>query len=106
MTVENCKNPTRPITEDLVFHLIETNNKPLLSAETCEKLGLTQLNITPLYSVAETNTPLLSREQILNTYKDVFEGLGHIANASFVADGKCTPVQHAARRVLVMIHKE
>ena len=94
LTVENHNNPTRPITEDLVFQVIETNNKPLLSAETCEKLGLIQLNIAPLHSIAETNTPL-SREEILNTYKDVFEGLGHIGNASFVVDDKCTLLVHA-----------
>ena len=41
----------------------------------------------------------LSREEILNTYKDVFEGLGHIGNASFVTDDKCKPVQHAPRCV-------
>ena len=102
LTVENHNNPTRPITEDLVFQVIETNNKPLLSAETCEKLGLIQLNIAPLHSIAETNAPL-SREEILNTYKDIFEGLGHIGNASFVVDDKCTPVQ---QRIPVMIHKE
>ena len=105
LTVEKHNNSTRPISEDLVFQVIETNNKPLLSAETCEKLGLIQLNIAPLHSIAETNTPL-SREEILNTYKDVFEGLGHIGNASFVVDDKCTPVQHAPRRVPVTIHKE
>ena len=63
------------------------------------------MNIAPLHSVAETNTPL-SREEILSTYKDVFEGLGHIGNASFVIDDKCTPVQHAPRRVPVTICQE
>lgn len=105
LKVENHNNPARLTTEDLVFQVIETNNKPLLSAETCQKLGLIQLNIGTLHSVAETNTPL-SREQILSTYKDVFEGLGHIGNASFVIDDKCTPVQHAPRRIPVTIRKE
>ena len=111
LTVENHNNPARLTTEDLVFQVIETNNKPLLSAEACQKLGLIQLNTDTLHSVtdtlhsvAETNTPL-SREEILSTYKDVFEGLGHIGNASFVIDDKCTPVQHAPQRIPVTIRK-
>ena len=105
LTVENHNNPTRPITEDLVFQVIEANNKHLLFVETCQKLGLIQLNIAPLHSVAETNTPL-SREEIPSTYKDVFEGLGHISNVSFVIDDKCRPVQHAPQRVPVTICQE
>ena len=105
LAVENHNDPARRTTKNLVFQVIETNNKPLLSAETCQKLALIQLNIDTLHSVAETNTPL-SREEILSTYKDVFEGLGHIGNASFVIDDKCTPVQHAPRRIPVTIRKE
>jgi transposase InsO family protein len=106
LTVENHNNQSRPVIENLVFQVIKNNNKPLLSAETCEKLGLIQVNIAPLHSITETNTPLLSREEILSTYKDVFEGLGHIGDASFVVDPECTPVQHCPRRVPVTLHKE
>lgn len=37
LTVENHNNPVRRTTKNLVFQVIETNNKPLLSAETCQK---------------------------------------------------------------------
>ena len=43
---------------------------------------------------------------MLSSYKGVFEGLGHIGNTSFVIDDKCTPMQHAPRRVPVTIRKE
>ena len=51
LTVENHNNSARLTTEGLVFQVIETNNKPLqlLSAETCQKLGLIQLNIHTLH---------------------------------------------------------
>lgn len=37
LTVENHNNPVRRTTKNLVFQVIETNNKRLLSAETCQK---------------------------------------------------------------------
>ena len=101
LTVENHNNQTTPLLENIVFQVIKTNNKPLLSAETCEKRGLIQLNIAPLLNIAETNKPLLSREEILSTCKDVFEGLGHIGDAKFVVDAECTLVKHSPGRVPV-----
>ena len=102
LEVENNNNQ-RQITEVLQFQVVKGSNKPLLSADTCEKLGLIQLNIN---SMTEIRTPLLSRETVLQNYKSVFEGLGHIGKAKLVLNQNCTPVQHAPRRVPVSLHSE
>ena len=89
-------------TQELDFQIVETVNKPLLSAETCMKLGLLKLSFTETAQVNSMGTePVkssvpLTREKILADYKDVFEGLGHIGEAStFVINPNRSPVQHA-----------
>ena len=92
----------------LKFQVIEGNSKPLLSAETCENLGLLQINCestTQVNSLSEVK-PLLTKDKILQDYKDVFEGLGNIGKASFTVDPEVTPVHHAPRRIAVTLHKE
>ena len=68
-------------TAQLNFQIVDTKNKPLLSAETCERLGLLKVTIN---ETSEVNTVVteqdklrvpLTREAILKEYKDVFEGL-------------------------------
>ncbi|CAB4031928.1 Hypothetical predicted protein [Paramuricea clavata] len=103
--VAHLKVERNQVTENLVFQVIETKNRPLLSAEMCEKFGLIKLNIEPV-NVVKESSPLLRREEILSEYKDVFEGLGHIGDASFSIDPESTPVQHAPRRVPVTLHTE
>ena len=92
--------------QELDFQIVETVNKPLLSAETCVKLGLLKLSFTgtaPVNSVGtepvKSSVPL-TRERILADYKDVFEGLGHIGESStFVINPDHSPVQHAPRLI-------
>ena len=88
-------------------------HKPLLSAETCVKLGLLKLSLTGTAQVNSMGTePVkssvpLTREKILADYKDVFEGLGHIGESStFVIDPNHPPVQHTPRRIPVTLQKE
>lgn len=50
--------------------------------------------------------PLLTKEKIVQDYKDVFEGLGNIGKVSFTVDSEVTPVHHAPRRIAVTLHKE
>ena len=50
--------------------------------------------------------PLLTKDKILQDYKDVFEGLGNIGKASFTVDPEVTPVHHAPRSIAVTLHKE
>ena len=46
----------------------------------------------------------LTKEKILIEYKDVFEGLGHIGDAStFVVHPNQSPVQHTPRRIAVAL---
>ena len=56
-------------------------------------------------SLSEVN-PLLTKEKILQDYKDVFEGLRNTGKASFTVDTEVTPVHHAPQRIAVMLHKE
>ena len=99
-------------TTQLYFQIVDTKNKPLLSPDTCERLGLLKVTIN---ETAEVNTVVteqdklrvpLTREAILKEYKDVFKGLGHIEfSSSFVVNPDLTPVQHAPRRVAVTLQK-
>ena len=100
-------------TQELDFQIVETVNKPLLSAETCMKLGLLKLSFTDSAQVNSMGTePVrssvpLTREKILADYKDVFENLGHIGESStFVINPNHSPVQHAPRRIPVTLQKE
>ena len=100
-------------TQELDFQIVETVNKPLLSAETCVKLGLLKLSLTGTAQVNSMGTePVkssvpLTREKILADYKDVFKGLGHIGESStFVIDPNHPPVQHVPRRIPVTLQKE
>ena len=92
----------------LKFQVIEGESKPLLSAETCETLELLKINCNPtpqVNSICENQTNL-TKEKILQDYKDVFEGLGNIGKASLTVDPEVTPVHHAPRRIAVTLHKE
>ena len=100
-------------TQESDFQIVETVNKPLLSAETCLKLGLLKLSLTGTAQVnsmgkepVKSSVPL-TREKILADYKDVFEGLGHIGESStFVVNPNHPAVQHAPRRISVTLQKE
>ena len=99
-------------TVELKFQVVDKTSKPLLSAETCEQLGLITLaeEITLPVNNVETEAKKqipLTKEKILKEYKEVFEGLGHIGNASsFVVDQSHPPTQHAPRRIAVALKKE
>jgi len=88
---------------DLRFQVVESSNKPLLSAETCEKLGLLKVDLDPEESIHVLKSCYLTRDQILGDYKDVFEGLGHIGDTTIVTDPSVKPVQHSPRRVPVAL---
>ena len=84
---------------DLQFQVVESRNKPLLSAETCAQLGLLKVEIEPYEEVHSLESKFLTREQIMANYGDVFEELGHIGNTTIVTDPLVNPTQHSARRV-------
>ena len=92
----------------LEFQVVETKSKPLLSAETCESLGLLNFkphNTQPVYNL-ESQIPVLTKQEILQEYSDVFHGLGHFGDTGFVVDKDAKPVQHTPRRVPVALEKE
>lgn len=59
-----------------------------------------------VYTAQDTQSPLLTENEILHKYKDVFEGLGNIGEAKLTVDPEAKPVQHAPRRVAVTLHQE
>ena len=81
----------------LKFQVIENKCKPLLSAETCEKLQLIRLNVSDSESLHQmSESPMqnpLSREELLSKYHEVFSDLEHIGDAKIVVDKTVTPVQ-------------
>ena len=72
-------------------------------------LGLLQFNLNipqNVHVVERTPKPPLSKDTILNTFKDIFEGLGHIGNSTYVTDETMKPVQHTPRRGPVALRDE
>ena len=96
--------------QSLQFQIVKDKCKPLLSAETCEKLQLIKFNTGITDSVHQVNDSSvqdsLSKEELMNKCHDVFSGLGHIGDAKIVIDKSVTPVQHSPRRVPVALQKD
>lgn len=94
----------------LKFQVIEDKCKPLLSAETCKKLQLICLNVSvpeSLHQMSESPMQnLLSREELLSKYHEVFSGLGHIGDTKIVMDKNITPLQHSPRCVPLALQKD
>ena len=64
-------------------------------------MGLLKFNFTPpeRVNMVENMADLpLTKEKILSSYKDVFNGLGHIGNSSLVTVDNIKPIQHTPRR--------
>lgn len=106
-----CLNIKKNGTHKLHFQVVNGDSKPLLSAETCETLGLIKINVDQpinanVNKVQDVTATPLNKEQILQDYNDVFEGLGNIGTASFTTDPEVKPVQHAPRRIAVTLHNE
>lgn len=80
--------------QTLKFQVVQEKCRPLLSAETCEKLQLIKFNSSPTNTVHQVSDEKpLSEEDVFGKYHDVFTGLGHTGNAKTVVDNNVTPVQ-------------
>ena len=94
----------------LKLQVLKHKCKPLLSAETCEKLQLILLNVSVPESVRQISETLpqtcLSKEELLSKYHKVFSGLGHIGDVKIRVDPSFKPVQHFPRHVPVALQKE
>ena len=90
------------------FQVVGGTNKPLLSADTCQKLGLLKLGSQAevLTLDAKQAPPSLTAQSVSRDYQDVFKGLGHIGTSSFEVDPSAVPVQHTSRRIPVALKKE
>jgi len=93
-------------THVLKFQVVSGTNKPLLSAETCQKLELLKLGSQAEVLVLDVKQTPLTVQSILKDYEDVFKGLGHIGISSFVVDPAAVPVQHTSRRIPIALKKE
>lgn len=91
---------------ELEFQVVEGKQRPLLSAETCESMGLMNVTLSDsVYSVKE-DTPLTMKD-INEQFGDVFEGLGCLPGAyKLEVDPSVKPVQHLPRRVAVALKQE
>ena len=90
----------------LNFQVVIGLNKPLLSAESCQKLGILQLGSQDEVLTLDVKHVPLTVQSILTDYRDVFEGLGHIGCRSFVVDPSAVPVQHTSRRLPIALQEE
>ena len=91
----------------LRFQIVKGTSKPLLSADTYRKLRLLKVDQrAEIHSMEDDTYVPLTKDTILREFKDVFKGLGHIGDASFVADATVTPVQHTSKRIPVILQKE
>ena len=88
------------------FQVVGGTNKPLLSADTCQKLGLLKLGAQAEVLTLDAKQAPLTPQSVLRDYQDVFKGLGHIGISSFVVDPSAVPVQHTSRRIPVALKKE
>jgi hypothetical protein len=101
----------------LKFQVVDSKQKPLLSAATCEQLGLLTVNHQERVNAltVQKDTPVttkvisspLTQECIINKYSDVFKGLGTLPGEYHMdIDTKVKAVQAQPRRVAVALKSE
>ena len=99
----------------LLFQIVDVEQRPLLSAETCGHMGFLTVNMGETVhmvntSIDQSSQPAsepLTREQILKDYADVFHGLGCLPGTYHLEVDKTTkPVQHYPRKVAVALKPE
>ena len=92
------------MSETLTFYVIETDQKPLLSAEACETLRLLTVNVVNQVS---SSMEVLTENELLETYADVFTGLGTFPGEYKIElDPNVKPVQHQPRKVPQALKEE
>ena len=89
--------------------VVETQQEPLLSGATCERLGLMAFTIPEVLHKVEANQCApLTKEQLLTNYTDVFmDPIGSVpGEIHFELDPNVSPVQCAPRNVLVALREK
>ncbi|KAJ7983737.1 hypothetical protein DPEC_G00373440 [Dallia pectoralis] len=90
----------------LDFEIVQSSQRPLLSGSTCEDLGLIRFTIPEeLNSVEHMKLSMLTKESLISTYHDVFNGpIDSLpGNLHFELDDTVAPVQCAPRNVPVAL---
>jgi len=83
----------------LNFKVITGSQKPLLSGEACNKLGLITINAVRQATALDSNG-----EALIQDYSDVFDGLGCLPGEYHIeVDPSVSPVQHVPRQAPVAL---
>lgn len=89
------------IQKKLIFQVVNINQKPLLSANTCQKLGL--IKFKQVNSISAKN----SSELLLSEFEDLFEGDGQMeGEIELEIDPNVKPIQQHPRRVPVTVRDD
>ncbi|UYV79187.1 K02A2.6-like [Cordylochernes scorpioides] len=89
---------------NLLFQIVNINQKPLLSAKTIEDLNLVTKH-DAVYHLA--NSSCSRAESIINKYEDVFKGLGMLPKEYHIEiEKEATPVQQHLRRIPIGLKAE
>ena len=94
---------------DLVFEVVETQQEPLLSGATCERLGLMTFTIPEeLHKIEADQCTPLTKDQLLSNYTDIFNGPIESVPGEihFELDPNIPPVQCAPRNVPVALREK
>lgn len=93
----------------LKFHVMETSQTPLLSADTCLRLNLLQItssHVIHSLDAGKTDSTTIPKttEELISSYDDVFDGLGCLPGELHLkVDPAIRPVQQLPRRVPIPI---
>ncbi|UYV72894.1 K02A2.6-like [Cordylochernes scorpioides] len=97
----NCSHQSKQ--HPIVFQVIDHWEKPILSAETCQKLNLIEIK-ADLCKIEFTWT---KQNNLLDKYKDIFEGIGCLQGEyKLETDPTIKPIKQAPRRVPITLRKE
>ena len=92
--VEVCRGLTKC---QLKFEIVHSSQKPLLSATSCQDMGL-----VTIHSVVDKTPP--HNDPLIDRYVDVFQGIGcSDGEYHMTMDTSIRPVQYQPRRVLLPI---
>ena len=89
----------------LVFYLVNTDASPVLSLRSCIEMNLIKLVLSTEIKPGNVGQGM-TKEQVLDDYKDVFTGIGLFPGEYRIAvNPDVKPVVHAARKVPIALQK-
>ena len=108
----NMKITHKDTTEAVTFYIVNPEGPVILGLPTCRRLGLVTLNymmnadhsVSTPCSLSSIIGDQQARKQILNTFSDVFEGIGCFeGDYHITVDPSVPPVIHPPRRIPVAL---